>query len=267
MKNAVLMMMYNTTTDQLRLAQQTFASIVAQDIGSLAIYLVNDGSLPETGTAEWLASLGNEVPGPAGSHLIRVRTNPVKTDVLASRPTQTWNEMHATIYADGFDNILGVNSDVILPRNLYRELNRWPRGLVSACSDGPPPPDLPQDHISQVVGEAIDPCVMVTRKWAHDGLVEHTGYYLDPAYFLYVSDPDLKLRMAACGIHGVKTDILCWHYGSACWKLAKPETGRVINEQSERDRRHFIEKWGFAAGSPECIEAILDLNYCGRRVE
>jgi hypothetical protein len=254
MKHAVFMLMYNTTPEQLKLSAQTFESIVNQDIGQLDIFLFDNGSHPEVGTMEWVNSLGNEVNG----HALRVRMVSENES-----PIRIANDVSERIYALGHEKILGVPNDVILPRNLYSQLVKWPRGMVSAHMDGPLPPDLPQDHEAKAVHEDLHMSVMLTRKWAYDALVSQYGFFFDPGFFMYASDCDLKLRMAACGIRGIQTDIQCWHYGSACWRLAKPKIGAQINEQADRDRGFFYRKYGFQIGSPQYEEALKDLNFKG----
>ena len=253
MKLAVLMLAYNTTEAQLKLTQLAYESILAQDCGPMTVVLIDNGSDPSVGTWKWMCSLQNL---PDVKLITRLMVRNTATTVVA-------NNQMGELFGQGYDCVLGVANDAILPRNLYSQMLRWPRGFVAAHCDGPMPPDLPQDRQATAVHEDAHMAVMMTRRWAYDALVAKDGYLMDPKIFHYCSDVDLKLRMAACGIHGVQLDLQVYHYGSAGWRLATPEVGRAINEQADRDRGYFYQKWGFGIGSPEHEAAVRDINFRG----
>jgi hypothetical protein len=60
----------------------------------------------------------------------------------------------------------------------------------------------------------------------------------------YASDCDMKQRWRKPGILGCQTDIQCYHYGSASWRLATPEASLAIHAQADRDRATYFLKWG-----------------------
>ena len=256
--NPILLLCYNTTSAQLNLAKLCVESIFLQTI-PVHLLLVDNGSHPEIGTKEWLGSLTAPAP-----HRLELRCHKENLP-----PTSIVNRECRAIFALGAKHVLGVPSDTILPPYCYEQLLACSsRGFVTAFMDSPEPPRVPEslpDYPSplpavNVIHSDIHTSVMLTRKWAVDALVEKDGYFLDEGMFMYASDVDLKLRMAACGFRGAQTDLRVWHYSSACWRLAKPEVGGAIHVQADKDRDHFATKWGFAIGTPGHIAALARLN-------
>lgn len=246
--NAVLMLMYNTAPAQLELTKLTYESILAQDIGPLHIWLVNNGSNVET--KNWLNSLEGDA-----SHKLSV-------DHYAENipPVKMVNKFAATIFALGYGSILGVPNDVILPKNMFAELEKWPRGFVAAWMNEDRDKVAPCEH-AVAVHEDPHTSVLLTRRWAHDALVAKDGYFLDDNFTFYASDCDLKLRMAACGIHGVQLDIQAYHFSGASHRLAKPGIAEGIYAQADRDRAYFQRKYQFSVGSQEHVDAPKDINF------
>jgi hypothetical protein len=250
MRHAVLFLCYNRTPEQLELSQQALDSVLAQDIGPMDIYIVNNGSTEPT--KQWLNSL---LPGKDENCVQAVHYAENRSPLLIA------NEMSRKIY-EHYDYVLGVPNDVILPPNAYRLMNEWPRGFISAtpveAGSHPEPVET-----ARAVSECTPMCVMLTRKWAHDAIVAKDGYFFDEKMFLYASDCDLALRMAACGIRGVQLDIPFWHYRSAHWRLLPPLEGRKETLKADADRAYFKLKWGFACDSPEYGERGRDINFRG----
>lgn len=265
MRHAVLMCFYN----QLALTKIAVESMLAQDVeGGVHLFLVNNGSTD--GTREWLDSIAGEHV--TVSHMFE-NTSPVKIA----------NMWLGSLFSSGHKHVLTAPNDIIAPPNLYREMLRWPRGLVSAWMTGDI--NFPRDMVSKAVHEEAHLSVCLIRSWVYEALVAKDGSYFDEitqveerdvsgkvivpqkGYFFYASDCDLKLKFQACGIHGLQLDILCWHYGSASWRLAPPAEGRAMNEQADRDRAYFTKKWGFAIGDPQYGVAGTDVNWRGERVD
>lgn len=246
------MLMYNTSTAQLELSKLAFNSAASQDIGMLDIYLVDNGSAHETW--QWMSNIS--IPKPHRIHLIHYPRN--------TAPTIVANEVSAMIFnnSQNHDMVLGMPNDVILPTNMYRMLNRWPRGFVAAFMNGYRDQVVPCEE-PIALHEDVHMSVMLTRGWAYNAIVDRFGYFHDPGYFLYASDVDLKLRMAACGLHGVQLDIQCYHYGSACWRLAAPGIGDQITTRANDDRAYFEGKWGFQVSDPQFHEKVTNLNFRG----
>ena len=236
MNPAVLMPIYNTTAEQLRLCQQDLESVLSQDIGPLDIFLVDDGSLPETGTREWLAGLGDQVCG----HTIHLHL-----EAANNGPLKAINSLLKSIFGPGSDceTVLAINSDVILPSNIYREMARWPEGIVSARVSY----DLNFRRVEQATllsKEAVLSPVTLIRKSAYQTLIDADGYFFDEQFFLYSSDNDLLYRMRLLGIKGAVLDIEHYHYESACHRLAKPEVASSIIDHAIKDAAYFVRKWG-----------------------
>ncbi len=247
-RNAVFMMLYNTSAEQLALSQQALASILAQDIGPLVVYIVNNGST--TPTRRWLDSLPALTENDHELVIVHSEQN--------NSPCQVSNTFAALIYEHGFDQILGVASDSILPPNLYRKLTERPEQMVAANMDGGWPPAI-VDSPKRIHGD-LHMAVMLTRRSAYDALLAQDGYFLDSGFFNYCSDCDLKLRMAKAGITTAQLDIRCWHYGGASHRLAHGIDTVAHRKQVDADRAYFDRKWGFAIGSPQYNEIISNLG-------
>jgi GT2 family glycosyltransferase len=238
-----MMLCYNTTPEQLELTKMTLASVIAQDIGDLDILLVDNGSTGET--QGWIASLPQEGEGYTLDN-IRFESN--------TSPIAIVNDVASKFFDIGeAQHYLGIPNDVVLPPNCYRELLRVPRGLVAAMMDNYGDPRVPrvapprelEPSEATVVGEDCHFSVTLVRRWLYDALVAADGYFFDPGYFMYASDCDQKERMKRIGVTGAQTDLRCWHYSSACWRLAAPGIGNQITSQANNDRAHFFSKWGY----------------------
>lgn len=247
--NAVLLLMYNTTAQQLELTKQAYESVLAQDIGDLEIYVVNNGSHPETGTREWVDSLEG------------LRTLVFHHEHNRA-PTTVANDIAKIVFGKGYDKLLGVPNDVILPPNLYSEMVKCPRGIVAAWMTYTEDKSVKHYDTTRIVHEDVHMSVMMTRKWAWDALAVN-GEFLDEGMFMYASDVDLKIRMALAGIRGAQLDIECWHYFSACWRLAKQEAATEITSQADLDRDNFFRKWGFRIGSEEHVAFEKSMRFGG----
>ena len=246
-RHAVLMLCYN----QLALTKQALASVAAQDIGPLEIFVVNNGS--SDGTREWLEDYALFVDD---THLVRL----THLDLNQS-PVAVSNQILRRVFSLGHEKVLSVANDVVLPPNLYRELLCWPRGMVTAsqCAENPPVP-MPGSDI-RATSECTPMAVMLLRRWCHDALVAQAGYFFDEGYFNYASDCDLALRMAACGIRGVQLNLPYWHHGSATWRLAPEIERKGMLRQADVDRGYFQSRWGFRVDDPEYAQRAQDINF------
>ena len=233
--NPVLVLCYN----QIDLTKKCVDAILAQTI-PVHLTVVNNGSTDAT--RQWLSDLSTFVSNVTVVHL---DTN--------TAPTKIANAMAAGIFSNS-DHVLGVSNDAILPPNAYSELLSHPEPLVGAMMwDQVEPPHCYQ---SQVVGTDVHTSVCIVRKSLYTTFMDRYGYYLDEGFFMYANDVDFKLRMIECGLTGAQTDVGCWHYGSATWRLAPPEEARRMLQQADIDRAHFTRKWGFSIGSEEYNKAL-----------
>src|SRR5512146_1705225 len=116
-RHAVLFLAYN----QLELTKAALASVAAQDCGPLEIFGVNNGSTD--GTAEWLVDFQTF----ADARQVRLFHY-----LQNESPVAQTNRFLGQIFRLGHERVLMVPNDVVLPPNAYREMDRWPRGIVAA---------------------------------------------------------------------------------------------------------------------------------------
>ncbi len=246
MSNAVLFCCYNQTSQQLAMSMDALNSILEQDI-PVHVYALDNGSTPDT--LVWLRSVE--------SYTLTVQRYERNTS-----PVQLVNFWFGEIFGRlQHEHVLGVPNDVILPRNFYRELLRWPRGIVTASQTQAQ--NFPIVLESHAVNTCTPMAVAVFRKWAHDALVAKDGFFLDPRYFHYASDCDMALRIAACGITGIQLDLPYYHYCSATYRLADWQAAETMTSQADDDRYAFKQKWGFEVQDPEYGQRCGDINFRG----
>lgn len=246
--NPVMFLCYNQAPAQLELSKEALASIFAQDI-PVEVFAIDNGSTDETW--EWMESVAKEY------------TNfTCYRNIENVSPTKVSNEWMEEIFGRlGYEHVICVPNDVILPPNLCREFLRWPRGVVTGSMN--PYRNFPLFNPSHAVNECTPMAVALVRKWFYDSLIAKDGYFLDPRYTFYCSDCDMALRMAACGIRGVQLDLQYYHYGSASHRMAPPESGAAQRHQADADRIYFEKKWGFRVDSLEYGQRPADPNFRG----
>jgi len=249
MRNAATMTIYNQTIEQLSLAQEAVASVLAQDI-PVDLFLVDNGSTDEY-TWEWMKSLA--------SPSICVEHHPFNIS-----PVKIANEQARELFGMGYPCMLGTPSDAILPPNLYREFLRWPRGVVTGSMTED------RDYIRTGESHAVNTCtplaVVLLRKWVYDALIAKDGYLFDPNIFLYASDMDFALRISSCGIIGIQTDLQYYHFRSASHRMLPPDKARLITGQADSDRAYFEKRWGFKVDSAAYGEAAQNINFKGEPI-
>jgi GT2 family glycosyltransferase len=248
MPHAVVMIVYNN----LEMTKEAVASVFAQDIGPIELWIVDNGSTD--GTGEWLGGFM-----PDAHHTIYKKWNAVNES-----PVKLSNRLCEAIFDSGHTKLLGVPNDVILPTNLYREFNRWPRGIVTGSMTEDR--NFPRFTSASAVNTCTPLCVAMIRRWAYDGMVAKDGYLYDENFFNYASDMDFALRLASCGIVGVQLDIQYWHYRSASHRLASREVGDAMRAQADVDRSYFFRKWGFGVTDPRYTGTAADINFRGERI-
>lgn len=245
MKNPVMLCCYNN----LSLTKDAVASVFAQDI-PVELWVVDNGSTD--GTWEWLQSL--PVPEPNSMVILRKEQN--------ESPVKIANDlMKFLFYKQGCEYVLGIPNDCILPPNFYSELLKWPRGIVTASQTSDK--NFVAPEVVEAVSEHTPLATALIRRWCHDALVMKDGFFLDPRYFLYASDCDLALRLAACGIRGVQLNLQYWHFCSASVRRAPSYIANRMQLQADEDRQTFVERWGFSVDSPEYGEHCGDINFRG----
>jgi len=247
--NAVLFTIYDTTAEQFALTKAAFESIQAQDI-PVKVYVLNNGSTWSE-TLVWIEQIRQN------NNVFMFRSESVNKSPIFLANRYLWYLFVENEDWDDYHHVLCVPNDVVLPPNLYREFLRFPRGIVTgSMTDG----SLGIIDRATAVNECTPLAVCLIRKWAHDALVAKDGYFFDPKFFMYASDCDFALRLAACGIRGVQLDIQYWHYGSASHRLGKHGEGAY---GADADRDYFRSKWGFAVDDPQYGEKARDINFLG----
>lgn len=245
--HAVSMLCYNN----LSLTKAALNSLVVQDIGPLEFWICNNGS--SDGTHEWLTEFAEFVDDTHRVHLMHNEQN--------ESPVKMSNQLLRMIFAAGHSKVLGVANDVVLPPNMYRLLDQWPRAIVCGTMTGER--EFPQVVEAQVVAEHTPAAVALVRRWCWEAVAGRWGEFLDERYWFYASDCDMALRLAACGIRGVQLDVQYWHHGSATWRLAEPIEQKGMLRQADADRAAFRAKWGFEVADPEYGRLASDINFCG----
>lgn len=245
MNNAVFFLMYNQTPAQLELTKEALASIQAQDI-PVDILAVDNGSTDKTW--EWLESTG-----------VSCFRNPVNRSPVAV--TNEWlSEMFGRM---GYEHVLAIPNDVVVPRFLYKEFLKFPRGIVTGSMTADRNYDINQPVSVTATSENTPLCVALYRRWAYLALIAKDGYFFDPRYAHYCSDCDLALRISACGIRGVQLSLPYYHFGSGAHLLATPEEGDRMRREADADRAKFSDKWGFQVFDQQYSAAASDINFRG----
>lgn len=255
-RHAAMMLAYDNVMEQHNLTVQALESLLAQDIGSLDILLIDNGSsLPATWEHfQMVRDLYMDREDETRIHCIRNDENysPVK---LSNRALQYFWKI-------GHDKVLGMANDVRLPKNFYRLANAWPRGIV--CASMTSEQNFPEVERANPVNECTPMAVVLLRKWVHDALVAKDGFFFDEGFWLYASDCDFALRIASCGIRGIQLDMQYFHHGSAHWRLLDPEEGRKETNKADGDRAYFVKKWGFPVNDYEYGRLAGDINFKGQ---
>jgi GT2 family glycosyltransferase len=248
MRNAVAMLVYNSTAPQLELTKDAVASALDQDV-PIDLFLVDNGSTDDGKTWEWMQSIACE-------HICITR------NLANVSPVKVGNEMMADLFGRlGYSHILGIPNDVVLPKNLLREFLKWPRGIVTGSMTADR--NFPLFDQSRAQNTCTPMAVALLRKWAWEALIAKDGYFYDPGYFHYASDCDFALRLAACGIVGVQLDLQYFHVGSASWRLAPLDVAEKITGDADMDRFYFEKKWGFRVDDPRYGQSAADINFRG----
>ena len=254
MSHAVLFLTYLQVPEQLSLAQQAWASLVAQDVGQLEIWAVNNGGSAEA--KEWIDTL----PNPNNSII-----HPVHYEVNWP-PTIVVNMMLAEIFEkERYEYVLNIPPDVILRKDTYSQMLKWPRGLVTASQTDDRNVDINIPIEVVAVSECVPMAIALTRRWFYNALMARDGFFNDPQFALYCSDCDMALRMASCGIRGIQTNLPFYHYGSSSHRMLEPEKAQLITGRADIDRRLFENKWGFGVASLEYGQIGFDINFKGEK--
>ncbi len=244
MNNALMISVYNLTREQHELTIATIESALAQDI-PVDIFILDNGSTYAP-TRAYLDSLDGVTVQHYGENI-----SPVK---LA-------NLWLGFLFEKGYQHVLGLPNDVIIPPNLYKEFLKWPRGIVTGSMTNNY--NFTRFNESVAMNTCTPLCVALYRKWVWDALMAKDGHFFDERIRFYASDCDLALRVSACGIVGVQLNIQYFHYGSASHRLAPHHKVAAMAFGADEDRAYFRQKWGFGVADPEYSAAARDINFRG----
>lgn len=223
--NPVLILSRNT----IALTQRCIKSCLAQDCGDILIDLLDNDS--NDGTYEWAKS----IPHP------RILTQ-YRPQIGVSAG---WNvELRNLFDNEGAEHVLVVNSDIVLPTSIYRELLSYDVPFVTGVSVG----EIETRGVSErkeLVESPDFSCFLIRRDcW------ERLGPF-DESMKIYASDLDYHQRAWLAGIHLWNSGIPFLHERSSTLRMASPKDRRMIELQADADRETFFQKWGVRAGSKE----------------
>ena len=219
------------------------ASFRAQDIGEVAVWVIDRGSTD--GTLEWLNSLSWDVQdgvklGPWVSHW---------PDMLSL--AATWNRALSQLFNRGEEHVLVANNDIELHFDAYRKLLADPAGFVTCVGVG-------ADQWVKNSKENINPnrrphpdfsCFLI-RRWVW----EKVGPFDENYKIAFCEDNNYHCQMHQAGIEAVCLDVPFLHHASMTIKTAPRWRQNEISRQAEANREYFYKKWGFRIGSPEYEE-------------
>jgi len=204
-------------------------SILAQDIGDVWLYTIDNAS--GDGTGQWLRSF------------------PLRTTVISHlQPVslhRVWNEA-LTLAFDSLrlDYALIVNNDVTLRTDTYRLLVQDGGPFVT----GVPVNDFAQVEHANPSSKSPHPsfsCFLIRREvWKRVGR-------FDESMWAWAGDLDYHLRMHALGIDAIAIDVPFLHEGSATIRHAPREEHERLCKLADADRATFERKWGCKVGSDE----------------
>lgn len=216
----------------LHLTRRAVKDFLAQDIGDIAVLLLDNGSTDST--TQWAATL------PASVH----------TSWAADRGVAaSWNFGLRWVFSKGAQYALVVNNDVRLLPYTYRHLVGYGGGFVTAVGSDdmkcieppyntPVPPDVrPHPDFS---------CFVIRREvW------DKVGPFNELYTSAYAEDAEYHLRMHRAGVEAYCLDLPFYHLGAGTLKHANKDEADAIQSAADANRRRFHEAHGVEVGSKE----------------
>ncbi len=222
----------------LHLLRRAVDSALAQDIGNVKLFIVNN-SEPGDGMAGYLSTLN--------------RNHTVVTFVPQIGVGGGWNFALQFLFGNmKAERALVINQDVELPTTLYRILDDDCGEFVTAVSVKDR--SMLRDH---VISTRIRPhpdfsCFLIRKV-----VTEEVGWFDERYYPAFCEDADYHVRMHRAGIMAYCLDIPFYHVGSATVKNAEPLARRKIEQAAERNRQLFFETYGAHIGVPEEYDKLF----------
>ena len=219
------------TRNNLQLLKRAIETFRAQDIGNVAILVINNGSTD--GTTAWLQTQHDlfqiHVPGTGWS------------------VAHSWNRALDFVFdAEHEDHALVVNNDVELAPWTYRRLLADGGVFVTAVG---------VRERERLAEEPIHPsrsphpdfsCYLIRRD-----CFKVIGPFDENFKVAFCEDWDYHVRMHRYGIDAVSIDLPYLHHASQTVKTASNEDRDRIQAQADLNREYFFEKWGVRGGTDE----------------
>lgn len=220
--NPVLLVTHNN----LELTKRAIASLRDQYVACYSM-IVDNGSTD--GTQEWIAK---------GSRRAEVFQDNAGVSLA-------WNVGLRKLFGNGYDHVLVLNNDVVIPPWYYSELLNY--------------------KVPFVTGVSVDKMEDIKQFRSPSGLVPHPDFsaflirrsaweeigLFDEGMKFYAQDCDYHIRACHEGVPLLAANLPFYHERSSTLKLASPEERADIEAQANADRAFFYKKWGFAVGSEE----------------
>ncbi|HEY3620772.1 MAG TPA: glycosyltransferase [Candidatus Sulfotelmatobacter sp.] len=154
-----------------------------------------------------------------------------------------WNNVLNILFReDGFDHVLVVGNDTVLPPWFYAELLSYDLPFVTGVA---------VDTITSIAAppteRKTEPHPDFSAFLIRRDCWENVGPF-DETMELYVQDCDFHVRAHRAGIELMKASVPYYHERSSTLRNAPPQEQRQIHEQANRDRATFRAKYGCIPG-------------------
>ena len=231
--------------NNIHLTKAAVKSFLAQDIGNVAVLLINNASTD--GTAAWMATL------PASIRQIHLSGQ--------KSVAESWNYGISWCFKQGADRVLVCNNDVVIGPETFACLSAFcdHKNGVEGLDKSRPAfvtcvgVNLPEQnhHPALEWSYHIRPhpdfsCFMITN-----GVFDEVGPFDEEMKIAYCEDSDYHVRMHRAGIKAVCVDIPFLHQGAATIKMAGIDEAETISHQAALNRERFYAKYGVRIGTPE----------------
>jgi len=222
----------------LHLTRKAITSFRAQDIATSILVIDNDSN---DGTGQWLQTQ-NDLQ-------ISFQRPPLSV-------AESWNHGLQHVFLRN-SYCLVVNNDVELLPSTYSTLLQDGGGFVTAVGQNEPIEDF--NWTKDVFKSRPHPdfsCFLIRREVYHK-----VGPFDEKFRGAYCEDSDYHCRMHKLGIVAKCINLPFYHYASGTLKNASVEEVKRIQQQADKNRTYFKNKYGFEVGSPE-YEAYFNASFC-----
>jgi len=218
----------------LHLTRKALPTFLAQDIGDVRVWFIDNGSTD--GTREWLWSL----------------TDPRVEVTIFSSPKSvaaTWNYGLSHLFGNGTEYACVINNDVELRPDTLRHLVADGGPFVTATGvrerEKIEPPYAAPDPAHKRPHPDYS-CFLIRRE-----CYETVGPFDEGYEVAFFEDNDHHLRLHRAGITAVSLELPFYHVGSATVKNADEKERERITSAAGRNKERFYQKWGVYSGTKE----------------